>query len=139
MAYFVAFTILVLIISNVPFLLKLPIYQWGMWQWIMLVLNILLIFFFVLMVWFAIQGSKEKKAEKKALEDRQAAAKRRQAQMDYSDLDIVPDGSRRDTNDYEYYTQVEDGEVEYRDGKIVLHAEDGDEDDAASSGEPDAQ
>ena len=65
MAYFVAFTILVLIISNVPFLLKLPIYQWGMWQWIMLVLNILLIFFFVLMVWFAIQGSKEKKAEKR--------------------------------------------------------------------------
>ena len=122
MGIFVSIAILFILISCVLFLVRTPLPQWGSWQWIFLAFSVLLLLFFVAMVWYSIQSYRDRKAEKAEKAQQEKEARRRQAAITYDDLDIVPEEEREapDDFDYEGYSQVEEGEVIYIDGKVMI-------------------
>ena len=122
MGIFVAIAILFILISCVLFLVRTPLAQWGSWQWIFLAFSVLLLLFFVAMVWYSIQTHRERKEEKAERAQQEREARRRQAAITYDDLDILPEEEREEPDDFDYegYSQVEEGEIVYIDGKVMI-------------------
>ncbi len=122
MGIFVAIAILFILISCVLFLVRTPLAQWGSWQWIFLAFSVLLLLFFVAMVWYSIQTHRERKEEKAESARQEREARRRQAAITYDDLDILPEEEREEPDDFDYegYSQVEEGEIIYIDGKVMI-------------------
>ena len=122
MGIFVALAILFILISCVLFLVRTPLAQWGSWQWIFLAFSVLLLLFFVAMVWYSIQTHRERKEEKAERAQQEREARRRQAAITYDDLDILPEEEREEPDDFDYEgsSQVEEGEIVYIDGKVMI-------------------